>query len=209
MSLRNNYAPDIEGLTIKPVKFVADFLALPLCHIINLSLESCVFPTRTKLTKVTVIFKSGSKNVMSNYRSISILPLFSKVIEKIIHKRLQSFFDTNKFTTESQFGFRKGFSTESALLHQKEIIIQNIENKHLTLGIFVDFSKAFDCLHHDNLLDKLNKYGVRGKTLQIFSSYLKDREQIVNIDGFCSSKRYLKYGTPQGSILGLFFSMFT
>lgn len=96
MSLRNNFSTDVKGITIRPVKFVADLLSLPLSHIINLSLESSVFPARMKLAKVTVLFKSGSKDVMSNNRPISILPVFSKVLEKILLARSQNFFDANQ-----------------------------------------------------------------------------------------------------------------
>lgn len=202
MGLKNSKTCDIDDLQIKPIKFVLDIITPCLVHIFNLCLSCGKFPQKMKLAKVSVIYKGGDKNVLSNYRPISVLPVFSKGLEKIIFCRLNSFLCKHSVITESQFGFRKGRSTESALLLQKEIILQNIESKLLTLGIFIDFSKAFDCLNHGILIDKLSRYGIRGPSLSLLYSYLYERRQSVIIDGHFSSLLQIKYGVPQGSILG-------
>lgn len=105
-------------------------------------------------------------------------------------------------SSEVQFGFQKGKSTESALLLQKEIILENIEKRLLTLAVFIDYSKAFDCLNHITLLSKLYKYGVRGVPFELLKSYLDNRQQSVTIDGQRSPFSNIVCGVPQGSILG-------
>lgn len=202
LGLKNSKSSDINEIQIKPVKFVMDIIAPCLVHIYNLSLSSGHFPVSMKLAKVAVIYKGGNKHIISNYRPISVLPVFSKVLEKIIFTRLDNVFAKHCVFTDSQFGFRKGRSTEAALLFQKEIILQNIERRLITLGIFIDFSKAFDVLNHKILLQKLNRYGVRGTPLALLESYLNNRKQCVVIDGQCSSFRNIRTGVPQGSILG-------
>lgn len=115
-----------------------------------------------------------------------------------------TFFLKQSVLTEFQFGFRKGKSTETALLLQKEIILQGIEKRLLTLGVFIDFSKAFDVLNHKTLLAKLDYYGVRGVPHKLIESYLKDRKQSVVINNHASSFQDVPCGVPQGSILGPF-----
>lgn len=139
---------------------------------------------------------------MGNYRPISILSVFSKVFEKILHNRLSSFSDRHGLLNAAQFGFRKHLSTETALLVQKEFILENFENRKLVLGVFIDFTKAFDCLNHSILLQKLERYGFRGRALTLLSSYLKHRHQYVHLSGFSSLVKPITSGVPQGSILG-------
>lgn len=109
------------------MKFVVDLIVPCLTHIYNLAFSSGVFLTGMKTAKVTVLFKAGDSNSMGNYRPISILPIFSKALEKLMHSRITNFSDHHNILIESQFGFRKFRSTESALLHQKEIILDNLE----------------------------------------------------------------------------------
>lgn len=202
MKLNNSRSHDIDDIQIKPVKFVIDIIAPMLVYIFNLALSTGKFPDNMKLAKVSVLHKGGDKNVITNYRPISVLPIFSKGLEKIILRRLDNFFDKHSVLTDFQFGFRKGKSTECALLTQKELILKNIEQRQMTLGLFIDFSKAFDSLNHATLLDKLSCYGVRGTSLALIQSYLQHRKQCVSINRYTSSLQLLKSGVPQGSILG-------
>lgn len=202
MCLRNSKALDIHDLQIRPVKYVLPIISPVLAHIFNLILESGTFPEQMKTARVSVIFKGGERNLSTNYRPISVLPIFSKGIEKIIFTRITQFFDKENVITAAQYGFRKGRSTESALLALKENILRNIENNLLTAALFVDFSKAFDCLHHKVLLSKLQSYGIRGNCLALLESYLSHRTQCVYVNGYMSSLLPITHGVPQGSILG-------
>lgn len=202
MGLKNSTAKDVNDIEIKPVKHVMDILVPCLVHIFNLVLCSGCFPRAMKKAKVSLFFKSGNANDPNNYRPVSILPVFSKGLEKIIYSRVNSFLCRYNIPSECQHGFQKGESTETALLTQKELIFANIEKNEMTLGIFIDFSKAFDYLNHKILLNKLYDYGIRGVSSSLFTSYLSDRQQRVAIGDFYSSFKTVSCGVPQGSILG-------
>ena len=161
-----------------------------------------VFPTSLKLARVTVLHKSGPKNVLGNYRPISVLSVFSKTFELILCNRLKLFFDKHKILCDEQFGFRKGLSTEIALLDAKEKIIQCMDQGHYVLGLFFDIRKAFDSLNHSVLLAKLEHYGIRENFLNVLSSYLSHRRQYVRIGTFTSEPLMTTHGVPQGSNLG-------
>lgn len=201
--LKNSKAADKDGFHIKPVKRVLDLIIVPLVHIYNLCLLNGVFPVNMQIAKVTALYKGGDQNDPGNYRPVSVLPLFSKCLEKVIHSRLLKFFDAHDVLCDFQHGFRSGHSTETALLKQKELIIRNIEANLLTLGIFIDFSKAFDCINHALLLRKLEHYGIRGIALTLIKSYLGNRKQYVRMDNHAESTlSNIYYGVPQGSVLG-------
>ena len=103
---------------------------------------------------------------------------------------------------DNQYGFRKHHSTALALIHLYDKLSSAIDNKKFTIRVFIDLSKAFDTVNHEILLAKLHHYGVRGTSLKWFESYLSDREQFVNYNGYSSSHKKVKCEVPQGSILG-------
>lgn len=201
-SLNNSKALDKDDIQIRPVKYVLESIASVLSYIYNLALESGTFPNDMKEARVRVIHKGGHKNDKNNYRPISVLPTFSKGLEKIISCRVTDFLDKNQTLTASQFGFRKGRSSETALSALKERIAQNIDSGLFSLGLFIDFTKAFDCLNHDILINKLSFYGIRGSPLSLMTSYLKYRTQCVCIGDQNSPSLPVRSGVPQGSILG-------
>lgn len=155
-----------------------------------------------KIARVTIIFKGGNKNELQNYRPISILPLFSKVAERLICKRVYSFIANRNIICEEQCGFQPGRSTQTALLRIKDSLLHSFEKKFYTVGTFLDFRKAFDSIKHDILIRKLQMYGIRGIALDLTKNYLWDRKQYVQLPNFKSDLGVIKYGVPQGSILG-------
>lgn len=208
-NLKNTRSLDVYDMQILPIKRVLYCILGPLTYIVNQCFSSGSFPKRLQVAKVSVIHKGGNRNEVSNYRPVSVLPVFSKGFEKVIYVRLLAFLDAHSVITNSQFGFRKHCSTELALLTQKEIILRNFERNHLTLGVFIDFSKAFDSISHEILARKLYRYGIRGNALALLTSYLEDRFQRVAVNYSISSARKIKYGVPQGSILGpLLFNLY-
>lgn len=142
MELKNSKAEDAYGFQIIPVKYVIDVISGCLAHIFNACILTGIFPASMQLARVTVTYKKGNRNEFSNYRPISILPVFSKGLEKVILKRLTSFADRFQILTSAQYGFRKHMSTELALLAQKEYILENFENKNMILGVFFGFHKS-------------------------------------------------------------------
>ena len=185
------------------LKSVSYSLAPILSKLFNKCTASGYFPNELKVAKIIPLFKNkGSVNDMCNYRPISMLSVFSKLFEKLIHKVISEFLDENDLLNESQYGFRKRRSTLHALLNATENIYQASDSKLNTLGIFIDFSRAFDTVNHSILLKKLNYYGIKGQILQLLTSYLSDRKQYVSYGGRESTLLEVDIGVPQGSVLG-------
>ena len=148
------------------------------------------------------LFKSGEDRLISNYRPISILPVFSKLFEKVVYKRLINYLDSNNILFKKQCGFRKNLSTSLALLDLVDKITSAIDEKKYTVGIFLDFSKAFDTVNHDILFDQFSFYGIRGLPLDWLKNYFLNRFQYVDYNGSSSFYNTIKCGVSQGSILG-------
>ena len=155
-----------------------------------------------KLARVIPLYKSNDPMMFSNYRPVSVLPLFSQILERLMYNRLLSFIDKHKLLYSYQFGFRSNHSPELALILLMDKISSALENGEFVLGLFLDFSKAFDTVNHTILLSKLEFYGIRGVALQWFNSYLGNRQQFVDYNGIQSSNKEITCGVPQGSILG-------
>ena len=196
---------------IKPdiVKAVIDLIKVPLVHVFNLSISSGVVPDQLKIARIVPIHKSGDSAKCKNYRPISVLSIFSKIMERIIHKRLYSFLDRYNLFQNCQFGFRKQYSSYMAVLEAYNKIVSDLDKGFHTLGIFLDLSKAFDTINHDILLAKLHHYGIRGSAFEWFKSYLTNRSQFVVYKDHKSSINSIQCGVPQGSVLGpLLFILF-
>ena len=153
-------------------------------------------------SEVIPIHKGGSTEELNNYRPISLLSIFDKIIEKLMHKRLHDFLQAHNILFQNQFGFRKNNSTTFALIEITEKIKETIDNKKYGCGIFIDLRKAFDTVNHEILLRKLEHYGIRGKSQVWFKSYLTNRKQYVSSNGVSSELKQITCGVPQGSCLG-------
>ena len=200
-NMENKPSP-VHTYSVKIIKEIKDIIASILSHLINKSLQQGYFPSQFKLARVIPLHKGGSVHDINQYRPISILPLFSKIFERVVYHQLYNFFDKYEILTPFQYGFRKNKSTTQAVLNQLEYIYNNLDQNKTVISIFMDFTKAFDCIDHEILLKKLYFYGVRGTPYDWFSSYLSERQQFVNVNNSNSSVKFVSHGVPQGSILG-------
>lgn len=191
---------DLWGLSVKVISSIIYQIAPHLVSIFNLGVDKGEFPDLMKLSRLVPLFKSGEKEDPSNYRPVSVLPVLSKVFEKIMLNQMLSYFSANHLLHKKQFGFTKGRSTTDAGIALIKHIFEAWEEKQDAIGVFCDLSKAFDCVDHETLLCKLRHYGV--KDISLIRSYLQGRIQRVDINGAKSSGSLVEMGVPQGSILG-------
>ena len=191
-----------DGISCKTIKLLAYVISPILSDIFNHALQHGKFPDSFKVAKIIPLHKGGKSNVVNNYRPISILSTLSKLFEKVINKRLVDFFEKYNVINDFQFGFREGYSTTLALTEICDHFRNNLDNREITCGVFVDLAKAFDTVNHSILLTKLEHYGVRGNALSLLTSYLKNRTQFTQINHHASAKRNIVCGVPLGSVLG-------
>ena len=202
-TLKKNKAPGYDDISSNVIINIFPAIKNVIFDIFKKSVSQGIFPEKLKIAKVTPIYKSDDTHIVSNYRPISILPAFSKILEKIIYNRVFKYFTDNSLFYKKQFGFRNKHSTEHAILQLIDDIHKSFNQGKYTLGIFIDLSKAFDTVDHTIMLDKLNTYGIKGRTLNWFKSYLNGRVQYVNLgDRGKTDELLIKCGVPQGSILG-------
>lgn len=200
--LQENKAPGIDGISNKLIKQIKDCILEPLTSIFNQSLCDGEFPQNWKTACVSPIYKSGDKYSPDNYRPISLLGIFSKLLEKIMNKRLMQYLESNNLLSNFQFGFRQNKCTNDATSLLTAKIASYLDHNQSCVGVFLDLAKAFDTVSITVLLKKLEKTGIRGTTLNWFRSYLSDRSQCVKVGKYQSSVKPIKFGVPQGSILG-------
>ena len=200
-SLKNSSAGHDEFPTFVG-KLCVDSYIEPLTFLINYSLKTGVFPSELKLARMVPIFKAGDSSALTNYRPISVLTFFAKVFEKIVYNKLLNFISDNNILYDHQYGFRKGRSTQQAIITLVDKITKSQDIGDIVITLLIDLKKAFDTIDHRILLRKLYSYGIRGSMLKWMESYLTDRSQYVVIDGKVSQTRGIKCGVPQGSILG-------
>jgi Skp family chaperone for outer membrane proteins len=191
-----------DGINMKLIKTVKYEILAPFVHICNLSFTQGKMPDILKIAKVIPIHKKEDKQLFSNYRPISVLPAFSKIIERLVYKRIIKFLDLNKILYKYQFGFRKGRSTDLALHAMVDKYYEAIERNEFMVGTFIDLSRAFDSISHTILLRKLKYYGIRGIAHDWIKDYLTNRKQYVIYNSSKSSMGNVTIGVPQGSILG-------
>jgi hypothetical protein len=209
--LSNTRSVGYDDIPTHIVKSTSDIIAPVLSHLINMTFQQGVFPDKLKISIVKPIFKAGDKNFPGNYRPITLIPIFAKILEKAMYTRLMSFIKVNEIISDHQNGFQKGKSTSLATFNLINKIVDNVDKGHKTVAIFFDMSKAFDHVSHKLLLKKCETYGMRGLAYSWLESYLSNRRQIVEVVGsgpekmqqyYRSSVLYNRVGVPQGTILG-------
>lgn len=200
--LANDKAPGIDNLSNSLLKHIKDEIVSPLTHLFNLSLSTGTFPDSWKMAVVCPVYKGGLRQSIDNYRPISLLGVFSKILEKLVNNRLIKFVESCQLISPRQFGFRRGKSTEDAVSLLTSIIASQLDKKQCSVGIFLDLAKAFDTVSAPILLKKLENMGIRGIALDWFSSYLCERRQCVRVGTVLSDSLTIPFGVPQGSILG-------
>lgn len=203
-ALKSSNSAGFDGISNNLIKRCKLLLCDVLTFVINLSVAKGQFPDCLKLAIVIPLFKKGDPNDYSNYRAISLLSCVSKIFELNLRNQMLSFLQKYNFFNASQHGFTQSKSTESALCDFQIRIVDALDKNLSVVGLFVDFSRAFDLVNHDILLAKLHRCGFRGKSFDLISSYLCSRRQYVTINNKQSKCSFLTTGVPQGSIIGPF-----
>ena len=192
---------------VKIIKANGNFFAEEICFYFNKLLENGKFPNCLKLVNITPVFRKGARTSKSNYGPVCILPVFSKIFERLLSRQLPGFFDD--ILSKFECGFRKGYGTQHCLLLILKIWKGATDNNEAFGALLTDRLKAFDCLSHDLLIAKLHTYGLDIDSLNIVQDYLSNRKQRTNVDSFYSPWEEILSGVPQGSIFGpLLFNIF-
>lgn len=201
-NLKNKKSRDAYDISTKIIKSIKYSILVPLTHLLNSSIASNVFPDCLKISKVVPIYKKNDMDDPSNYRPISVVPILAKVYELILKAQLTDYFENAQLYNVNQFGFRNKLSTTLAIDKLTTQINIGFEQKEFTYSQFLDLTKAFDCVSHEILLNKLNFYGFTYESIKLINSYLSNRHQYVKYNNVTSSLLEVKTGVPQGSILG-------
>ena len=171
-------------------------------HMMNQSLITSIFPTAWAIASVTPIPKTGNLLSVKNWRPISILPLPGKLLEKMCTKLLLEELCENDILIDVQYGFRTGLSTSHAIQHYVKYIIDGINNKKVTAGVYLDFARAFDSVNYDILILKLRDMGISNMIVNWISGYLGNRQMCTKFNSYTSNTKSLICGVPQGSVVG-------
>nr|CAH7719666.1 unnamed protein product [Callosobruchus chinensis] len=203
--IKNKYSSGYDEVPIFLIRAVLHIIIDPLVYLVNLSFVTGIFPERLKLGKLVPIHKTGNVKSVENYRPIIMPSVFSKVFEYGFLHRLLGYLEKHSIFSNNQHGFMNNRSTSTALYSFYERIVSFIEDGECPVGIFCDLSKAFDCVNHSILLNKLIRYGIRGNASSWLTSFLTDRQQYVYLnDSAVSESITVNIGVAQGSILGPF-----
>lgn len=199
-----------DGFNIKMILYIIPHLSNHLTYIINKCLLDGTFPFTWKEANVIPVAKKNCPTLINHFRPISLLPVLSKVLEKIVSEQINDHLNNNLILPISQSGFRARHSTTTALLKVSDDIFSACDNNQNSCLILLDYSKAFDTLDHATLCAKLKYYGFGVTATSFFHNYLNNRRQKVILNDNISNTLSISRGVPQGSVLGpLLFSIYT
>ena len=206
--LKNNSSlNDIPTLVLKICK---RNIATYLSKLFNMCIDQSLFPNIFKISRITPIYKKGSRSLIENYRPIAVLPNLSKLFDKLIYSRVQNFFISRSFFSENQFGFRKNKNTELAIMELVSKILPSLEDRSYCICVFLDYKACFDTISRELLVRKLERYGVRGVGLEFIQAYFENRKQFVSYKSAESSLITQNLGVIQGSQTGpLYFDIYS
>lgn len=207
----NSNATGSDGIPTKLLKMVFPLILPIIENIFNSSLQVGVFPTSWKTALVTPIPKINNRIRLTDYRPISILPVLSKILERIVCDQMRKFLEENNLLDLCQSAYRRDHSTQTCLIRVLDGIRRSCDRRMVTVAVCIDFSRAFDLVQHHTLLKRLQNMGFSGSSLRWIFSYLMGRRQAVrdSNDGCLSSYTLINSGVPQGSVLGpLLFTLY-
>lgn len=187
----------------KLLRLGADVLVTSLSYLFNMSLKHQRIPQELKKARVTPVYKGkGISDDPSNYRPISVVPHVAKILERCVQAQFLQYLIVHKLISCEQSAFIKYHSTQTAVHKVIDDVLDNINEGFINGACFFDLTKCFDTIDHKILLHKLERYGVRGVTLNWFTNYLADRSQVVRSHNQLSDVKAISAGVPQGSVLG-------
>ena len=199
--MQDNKAHSLYSSAVRLLKLAKRVISVPLATIFNQSICSGIFPSKLKCATIIPIFKDKDDSLPKNYRPISLLSIYNRIFEKLIYSRLTKFVKDCHVLYDQQYGLSSKHSTQHAILHIVNTILQNMDNGKFSCGVFLDLKKAFDTANHEILLAKLENYGVRGVINSWFRSYLNDQKQNKEVNNVVSEAETTLRGVPQGSVL--------
>ena len=209
-NMKSSSSCGIDSIDSRIIKLAKHQLVPVITHLVNLSIKERKFPDSWKRSKVIPLHKKDEVTYPKNYRPVSLLPVLSKILERVIFEQMIFYLEENHLLHHSHHGFRANHSTATALIEMYDQWIEAYENNEVTAVVMLDLSAAFDVVDHKILIQKLEVLGFEECAISWIRSYLSERSQQVCIEGLLSDPLYLEAGVPQGSILGpLLYTLFT
>ena len=205
-NLKNKFSCGSDEISTSIIKYIITAIVQPIVYIFNNSLRFGIFPDKLKLALIVPVFKKGDETKLDNYRPISLLPSFSKILERVMCDRIMEFLLAHDILNDVQHAYLKGRSTQTAMFRFTEEILKALERGVIPLGLFLDLSKAYDTLNYNILIQKLELYGIKETALRWIISYLSGRQQKVIMGKgsrrVSSDQTEIGLGVPQGSVIG-------